>query len=311
MAHVMMNSSLFQTCPLQLPLQLMWGKCKDMAYGMSEYPHSVVLHTNIYVGGGLADDVDEECTIQVYDNNKAEWSSLPRYRYRWFAMSVVNSQLTLVGGKDVSNWKVTNQLAVFDTTSQCWTYPYPPMPTPRHRPAVSTYDIWLLVAGGADRRDLATVELLNISTKQWLSTSSLPMPCSRMTSTVLEDKWYLVTNSRRVFRVSLPDIVSQTVSQSADSKLPGLWRRLPDTPLGYSTTIILRGSLLAVGGYHNGTRTDIYLYQPVSEKWIKVGDLPTPRHYCSCVLLPNGKLLVTGGEEISGRTRRVDMAWTH
>ena len=281
-----------------------------MVYGMSEYPHTVVLHTYIYVGGGLADDVDEECTIQVFDTNKGVWNNLPRYRYRWFAMTVVNSQLTLVGGKDVSNWKVTNQLAVFDPTSQCWRYPYPPMPTPRHRPAVSTYDIWLLVAGGGDRRDLATVELLNTSTKQWLSASPLPMPCSRMTSTVLEDKWYLVTNSKQVFRVSLPDIVSQAVSRSTATKSPTLWSRLPDTPLGYSTAIVLHGSLLAVGGYDNGARTDIYLYHPVNEKWAKVVDLPSARYYCSCVLLPNGKLLVTGGEDIFGRTRRVDVAWT-
>ena len=45
-------------------------------------------------------------------------------------------------------------------------YPYPPMPTPREQPAVSTYDIWLVVAGGSrDGCPLATVELLNTSTK--------------------------------------------------------------------------------------------------------------------------------------------------
>ena len=239
-------------------------------------------------------------------------------------MTILHSRLTLVGGVHASSGrglladfigtlfkppKATNQLAVFDTMSQDWMYPYPPMPTPRWTPAVSTYDIWLLVAGGCDGGDLTTVELLNTSTNQWLSASPLPTPCSHLTSTVLQEDWIIVINSRQVFCVSLPDIVSQTVDQSTASKSPVLWRRLPDTPLENSAAIPVRGSLLTVGGYENGVRTDIYLYQPESEQWTKVGDLPTARCYCSCVVLPSGEMLVAGGNNSPFKqTIRVDVA---
>ena len=83
---------------------------------------------------------------------------------------------------------------------------------------------------------------------------------------------------------------------------------LPDTLLENSATIAVQGSLLTVGGHDNSIRTDIHLYQPESEQWIKVGDLPSARHYCSCVVLPSGELLVAGGEESYARTSRVDVA---
>ena len=137
------------------------------------------------------------------------------------------------------------------------------MPTPRHRPAVLMYDIWLLVAGGhnASWTALATVELFNTSTNQWLAASSLPMLCAYLTSAIVDDYGYLITDSKQVFRVSFPDIVSQTVDQSIASKSPALLCRLSDTPQECSTTISLRGYLLAVGGSHdNRTRsTDIHL----------------------------------------------------
>ena len=282
-----------------------------MEYGMSEYPHCVVLERSVYVGGGDTYGGDGEHYIQVFNMKTKQWSRLPRYGYSRFAMTVINHHLTLVGGWHVGRAEVTNLLAVYEPSSQHWTYPYHPMPTPRDSPAVLMYDIWLLVAGGHgdSHTDLATVELFNTSTNQWLATSSLPTPCGLLTSAIVDNYGYLVMNSKQVFRVSLPDIVSQTVDQST-SKSPALWCRLPDTPLSYSTAISLRGYLLAVGGRHdNYTRTDIHLYQPESEQWTKFGDLPNAREYFSCVVLPSGELLVAGGDESSVRwSSRVDVA---
>ena len=282
-----------------------------MEYGMALYPHCVVLERSVYVGGGdTGYSGDGEYCIQVYNMDAGNWSCLPRYRYTRFAVTIINSYLTLVGGDD--GLEATNQLVVYEPLSQHWTYPYHPMPTPRHSPAVLMYDIWLLVAGGYDGNwtVLATVELFNMSTNQWLAASSLPTPCSSLTSAIVDNYGYLIMNSKQVFRVSLPDILSQTVDQSTASKSPALWCRLPDTPLSCSTAISLHGYLLAVGGYHdNHTRTDIHLYQPESEQWTKVADLPNARKFCSCVVLPSGDLLVAGGWDSSGqRTSRVDVA---
>ena len=280
-----------------------------MECGMTYYPHCVVLERRVYVGGGYTRLDDDAHIVFKYDPDTDNWSRLPRYQYRRFAISIINSHLTLVGGY-VDRLKPTNQLAVYEPSSQHWTYPYNPMPTPRYGPAVVVYDKWLLVAGGCagPGRELATVELLNTSTNLWLaSASSLPMSCSRITSATDNNNAYLVMNSKQVYRVSLPDIVSQTVDQSTASE--SLWCCLPDTPLSCSAAISLLGYLIAVGGLHgNHTRRDIYLYQPESKQWAKVGDLPNARYFCSCVVLPSGELLVAGGEEGNKLTSRVDVA---
>ena len=275
--------------------------------------HAVILQKKVYIGGGWANDDVDDCTIQVYDMEIEEWSRLPKYQFKWFGMTVINSHLMVVGGWDRSLGKVTNQLAVFDPTSQNWTRPYPPMPTPRHRPAASAYNEWLLAAGGYDGGHiLVTVELLNTSTNQWLTASPLPALCRNLTSTIDHETsvWYLVAYNKQVFYVSLPDIVQQTVSQSTDSEPPSLWRQLPDTPLGFSAATTVHGSLLTLGGNDSGTSsTAIYLYQPESRRWNRVGDLPAAREYCSCIPLSSSELLVAGGEEsYGGYFSRVDVA---
>ena len=51
-----------------------------MDYGMSDYPHCVVLERSVYVGGGVTDYGDDnQYTIQVYNIDTDNWSRLPRY----------------------------------------------------------------------------------------------------------------------------------------------------------------------------------------------------------------------------------------
>ena len=284
-----------------------------MLRGMSCYPKTVQLHTTLYVGGGWSASVSEGCTVLQYKCTTDSWSKLPEYQYYCFGMSLINGRhLTLVGGRD-RPFKVTNKLGVWDPSSQQWTQPYPPMITPRYSPEVATYNNYLLVAGGYDgSRELATVEVLNVgASEQWLTATQLPVPCDLKTSASLHDNWYVITDSKQVMYTSLPELCTtpQTVTMSATNTTPAQWRRLRDAPLRDSTAIALRGSLLTVGGRHDSTAsTAIHLYHPETDKWTKVGNLPTPRDYCSVTLLPSGEFLVSGGEDQHRLTTLVDIA---
>ena len=288
-----------------------------MLWGMSLYPKTVQLHTTLYVGGGFSDSGSECCTVLQYECTTDSWSELPEYQYYWFGMSLINGRhLTLVGGKDRHTLKVTNKLGVWDPSSQQWTQPYPPMITPRHSPEVATYNNYLLAAGGNDgSRQLATVEVLHVgASEQWLTATQLPVPCDLKTSAILHDNWYVITASKQVMYTSLPELCTtpQTVTMSATNTTPAQWRRLRDAPLEDSTAIALHGSLLTVGagGLHDNTAsTAIHLYHPETDEWTKVGEVPTPRYYCSVTLLPSGEFLVSGGRDQQGRlTTLVDIA---
>ena len=146
---------------------------------------SVRLGEDVFVGGGLTHSLgydDDEHTVYQYHPQTDQWVPLPRYECVSFAMAILTNKLTLVGGYNTSirPSQETNQITVWDkkllSRSWGWTRPYPSMPTPRHSPAVATHDKRLVVAGGwGDGDPLATVEVLDTTSRQWLSTSPLPV----------------------------------------------------------------------------------------------------------------------------------------
>lgn len=301
---------------LQLPLTLRWRQCRNLPCRMWGLD-AVSLKQSIFVGGGATHIPydDDAHTVYEYRPQEDRWLRLPQYECVYFSMTILNQKLILVGGLNASTLQETNQVAVWETegVSQGWTHPYPPMITPRDCPAIATYDRRLVVAGGRGSGDyLATVEVLDTTSHQWLSTSPLPMKCCDMTSAIIQDELFLLggTLTTEAFVVSLPNIM-HTNASSATTKTSNQWRTLLPPPLEWSTAIALQGSLLAIGGRHHGNHcsTAIHLYQPSTNSWHNVGDLPTPRTACSCALLPSGEILVVGGLDSNGKqTGRVDAA---
>ena len=288
-------------------LRLTCRRLPDMLEKL-ENPTSVTVDTVVYMTRGYHD-------IHRYDPQTRKWTKLPEYLYWSFTMTEVNNQLTLVGGRvrstSSARTTATDAVGVYSTL-QGWTQPYPPMNTARSSPAVSTYHQHLVVVGGWDDSGdtmLATVEILDTSTShgQWLSIASmsLPVSCRRMSSAIVNDTLYLLGGSlgKQVLSVSLPAL-TQT------DKPPAQWRTLPDTPLESSAAITVHGSLLAVGGSHSFRQPSsaIHVYDQEKNMWTKVGDLPTARSSCACCLLPSGEILIAGGEDHNGSTKRMDMA---
>ena len=80
-------------------------------------------------------------------------------------------------------------------------------------------------------------------------------------------------------------------------------KTIADTHYELSVPLGLGGSLLSFGGYdvsESGDKDDskidnptsaIFLYQPESDKWVQVGDLPTARYGCACSVLPSGEIV--------------------
>ena len=263
------------------------------------YPQSVTMDTVVYIadrGVGV---------ILRYDPHTNNFTEL-QYQYCFFTMTELTHQLVVVGGVDMFTAKSTNKVSVWSPSQRSWTQPYPPLSTPRWYPAVSTYCQCLVVAGGWDGGDLATVEILNTSVShcQWLSATGLPVSCSLMSAAITDCTLYLLggTLGKQVLSVSLSAFTQST-------KPPAQWHTLPDAPLEYSTAIAVHGSLLAVGGSHGRQRSSaIHVYNQEKNAWNKVGDLPTEREDCACCLLPSGEFLVAGGQDRNGWTSRMDAA---
>ena len=288
---------------------------------MWNYPKVVVFKEKVYFGGGGASSDRERQTVIVYDPKQDSYNTLPPYTCKWFSMAVVNNQLVLVGGQNIQSGKVTNKLGVWNEQSRRWTHPLPPMTTACQKPSVTIHNIrWLVVIGGnTDGPMLSRVEILDTAeSKQWHQAAPLPQPFAQAIPATIGNMCYLLGGfteesaaSKKVFSVCLDDLISQAISQPASASAPPTpspWQSLPDTPLVDSTALAFNRALLAVGGGFPGNSA-IYHYQPIASSstssWIRAGDLPTGRSFCTCTVLPSGDLYVAGG---LGAEKQVDIA---
>ena len=84
----------------------------------------------------------------------------------------------------------------------------------------------------------------------------------------------------------------------------GVWSTTGDLApgrAGHTATRLLTGKVLVAGGsnYSNGVRThlnDAWLFDPAKGEWTATGGMVTERAGHTATLLPNGKVLVIGGE---------------
>ena len=275
-----------------------------MPFAMSDYIQSVIIQEMMYVGGGGAYPANNMYIVMTYNIISQEWSRLPQYTARHFAMTVVHNKLTLVGGRDHDEIK-TNVLGVWDANRRKWTRPFCPMPTPRTYSSAVVYRQWLIVAGGRSGETTSSVEVLNISSNQWYRAPSTPVPWHSMKSAVVGDTWYLmsgvhVSRTDEVHSVSLSVLISHINNTSKR-----IWNTISSLGLYYSTPVCMGVSLLAVGGRetssveswslkHHKTVSNILHFIPDRNEWREVGQLPSPLYECTCILTTNNQLFLSG-----------------
>ena len=81
-----------------------------MPIKMDSSVQSVVIGDLVHVGGGEADIDHDMCTVMKLNLQQDEWTKLPQYSARNFAMTSLANQLVLVGGCDLVEQKRTNYL---------------------------------------------------------------------------------------------------------------------------------------------------------------------------------------------------------
>ena len=272
-----------------------------MPFEIGGYVQSVMVEGTVYVGGGHAGlGSDNIYIVMTYDISTGKWTTLPPYRASLFAMTTINKQLVLVGGTEHGGDK-SKVLGVWEADNKQWTHPYHEICKARSSCSAVVYNEWLVVAGGVTTGGavLSSVEVMNIESKQWYAGPQTCVPWYAMETAIVGDECFFMGGftgaTTNVYSVSLPYLISKLVSDERDGQV---WKVISQLQTTYSTPLSINGSLLAVGGVDKDRKavTAIHLYQPDTGEWVKVGDLPTPRYNCTCVLLnPNREILVVGG----------------
>lgn len=286
---------------------------------MSDYVQAVVdrKHSVMYIGGGKGClDHDNNYVIMMYDTSSGQWTKLPQYTMRYFTMAVIKSQLVLVGGRNHSGHK-SKELGVWNAERKNWIHSFPEMLTPRSRCSAVVYQEWLVVAGGKSSGGVtSSVEVLNTDNKQWHAGPPTPVPWRDMKTAIVGDVCYFMGGATKrrsatvstdsVYSVSFPALISHHYSKTPSGMDSQIWNEISGLLIEDSTPLSIGGYLLAVSGWntHSKAVSGVHLYNPDSGKWVKVGDLPTPRYYSICTMITD-KELIAGGY---GMPRRMDIA---
>ena len=240
-----------------------------------------------------------------------QWSVLPDNPNTMFSLAAIDGLITSVGGKKGSSQTNVLLSLTGEGKNKQWSEVYPPMPTTRTETAAVSTEQVVIVAGGTccqSCKTLDTLEVMNISTKEW-STSRLPQPVSSLSGVVCGDQLYLAGSSGRdtnklMLTCSLADLVSQSLgdgvqkTDSQDDKIE-VWTEIHSLPVIHSTLTTLDGDLLAVGGRDNTDKltTDVYKYDPFTDSWRAIRRMKNGRARCFAVVLPKDGLVVVGGHE--------------
>ena len=290
-----------------------------MSIGMSFYPQAVVLKGTVYVGGGSAVNKENSMLVMCYDIERNQWTLLPRYTRMYFAMTAIEDELLLVGGRHPTNTQTTRAIGAWNGNIQRWIYRLETLPTTgRDASTAVTHDNkYLIVAGGRDDayQSLSRVDILDLhNSRLSYSGAPLPQPAHKMTATVFGNTLVLLGGAganneflNKVFSVKLDDLISEAVSLGSDLASP--WQTLSDIPVLSATVLAFNGALLAVGGNRpSGSQlsaTHVHVYKPSTRTWVEAGQLQINRWRCACAVLTTGEIFIAGGATITiGQVQR-------
>ena len=194
----------------------------------------MLLQGSIYVGGGSEesyyvqrkDDYQNCHKLNVYNLTTNQWSYPITTPYSWFALTVLENKLIIVGGI-AKKFGIVKKVLLLNGGH--WE-DYSEMPTARCHPTAVGYQSKLIVIGGATERRARSisskVELLDCTTGMWHICNSLPSPHCELKAVVADDKLYLLGgfddtgSSSQVITASLDTITSYKLN----------WQSLPNTP---------------------------------------------------------------------------------
>jgi N-acetylneuraminic acid mutarotase len=167
----------------------------------------------------------------------------------------------------------------------------------------------VLVAGGYDGAYLTSAELYDPGTGTWTTTGSMAEGRVWHTMTLLPNGKVLVTGGEGT---TFGILTAELYDPAANGGL-GAWSptgSMAQARVVHTATLLPDGRVLVAGGLWYipsigyATIGSAELYDPAAGTWSPTGTMADRRHWHTATLLPNGKVLVAGGQiyGISGVT---------
>ena len=241
----------------------------------------------------------------------------------------VNGKLYSFGGFDSQkspNFTPTKRAYVFDPITNVWSNiaDLPHLPNGANYGGVTHAGITtdgnnIYIAGGYTSNNAGTGQIFgtnqvwkyNILQNTYSRLPDLPVNTSAGQLEFNNGKLHLIggTNTARTLDLGdhyVLDLNNLSGGWSTKASLPN--------PRHHGGSAVVNGIIYLIGGQHGHdhdlvTQKDVHAYNPVSNTWTKVADLPVPSgttgrsHITSAVVVKDNKIIVLGGECVHGSNR--------
>ncbi len=275
-----------------------WGLRADLLEPNSEMSVAE-LDGKIYVIGGYPSTRVSVRTVQVYDIATDTWrltTPLPVALNHTMSVSV-GGRLYVIGGQSSAGGAgpFVDTVYAYDPVTAAWST-RAPMPTQRGGGAAAVVAGKIYVAGGRPPRgsDFAVYDPVSDS---WRTLPDLPTQRNHVGAAAIDGKVYVVGGrleagfqSEQTDRVEVYDPATNAWSTRA----PML------RPRGGVNAVAANGYLHVFGGEGNtGAPSGVYpdhdVYDPVANRWIRLGPIPVPVHGVTGASFVPGVIHLPGG----------------
>lgn len=276
-----------------------WKKCTDLPTTIISRGTAVARNGSVYYG--------TLNSIFSYNPQKDSWMELPEVPVTHFSLGCIQGKLAAIGGYHKGRI-VSEKVYTHDGASKSkWKLSIPPMPTARASPGTLSLDSALIVAAGYSDTSLDCVEIFKSETSKWYTAAALPSPMHSMQLVLHQDNCYVIGGNNIImskdetYCTSVNDLLGNiTTTRDGDKNPQGtVWKTLAYTPTYAPAVATLAGYLVTMGGYDeppNVTpQTDIQIYSPSTNFWVKNFELPTTLAELTAVTLSSTEVLVIGG----------------
>ncbi|XP_065884376.1 uncharacterized protein [Dysidea avara] len=284
--------------------ELTWEKCKDLPFPL--FCASVaLLNEKVYVMAGTAPEDDIFDHVYCYSIMTDKWERVPNPGQYYGMLHTINDKLTIIGGRDIANRKITNKVSTY--TNETWINHYPHLLKARSKPGVVSHSYYIIVVGGGkdEVSDHNDIELLDwTQPSHWVMTCiALPEPMWNIFPSVSKDIFCIVgysgpgtTSNSTAYQLAVDTIISCN-SQPATSDGAAQWMKLPSAPHCDTRMIPYSYPPVIIGGLDiQGVPTsDITMLDYSSHTWKRVASLSSPRDSVAVVSINCEAIIVLGG----------------